>query len=188
MRARRRATLIFQADSTEAVMTGAFRILFVAFAVCSVVSSAVAGDADVLASFAGSWSGEGKFRLTTGSSPVTVSCAMDADASPTSLSMDGKCRGMVVVSRKIGVTLKADGAGFSGSYVGSTTGPAGLSGALTGDAFDLSIRWAKAVNGDREAQMKVEKIGENGMKLTTVDVDPKTGEQVVTCEISLLRS
>ena len=36
--------------------------------------------------------------------------------------------------------------------------------------------------------MTVQKVGENGMKLTTVDVDPKTGVQVVTCEISLSRS
>ena len=169
-------------------MTRAFRILLAVLAFCALVAPAIAGDADVLASFAGSWSGKGKFRLTTGSSPVTVSCALDADASPTSLSLDGKCRGMVVVSRRIGVKLKAAGAGFSGSYVGSTTGPAGLSGSLSGNAFDLSIRWAKAVNGDREAQMRVQKVGENGMKLTTVDVDPKTGKQVVTCEISLSRS
>jgi hypothetical protein len=169
-------------------MTRAFGILLAGAAFLAFASPSAAGDAEILASFAGSWSGKGKFRLTTGSSPVTVSCAMDASASPTSLSMDGKCRGMVVVSRKIGVTLKADGAGFSGSYVGSTTGPAGLSGALSGNAFDLSIRWAKAVNGDREAQMRVQKVGENGMKLTTVDVDPKTGEQVVTCEINLSRS
>ncbi len=168
-------------------MTKVFGIL-IAAALCGIAAPSVADDAELLASFAGSWSGKGKFRLTTGSSPVTVSCAMDAKASPTSLSLDGKCRGMAVVSRKIGVTLKADGTGFSGSYVGSTTGPAGLSGSLTGSAFDLSIRWAKAVNGDREAQMKVQKVGENGMKLTTVDVDPKTGKQVVTCEINLSRS
>jgi len=168
-------------------MTKAFRFLPAVVAFCALCSPAAAGDADMLASFAGSWSGKGKFRLTTGSSPVTVSCALDADTSPTSLSLDGKCRGMVVVSRKFGVKLTANGAGFSGSYVGSTTGPAGLSGALSGDAFDLSIRWAKAVNGDRDAQMRVQKVGENRMKLTTIDVDPKTGKQVVTCEIDLSR-
>jgi hypothetical protein len=156
-------------------------------AVCS-AAPAVADDSAVLASFAGNWAGNGKFRITTGSSPVAVTCAFDATTSATSLSLDGRCRGMVVVSRKIGVTLKADGTGFSGSYVGSTTGPAGLTGALSGDAFDLSIRWAKAVNGDREAQMKVQKVGENGMKFVTVDVDPKTGQRVVTCEISLRRT
>lgn len=168
-------------------MTRAFGVLTAA-ALCVSSVPAFADDAAFLASFAGSWSGKGKFRITTGSSPVTVSCAMDASASATSLSLDGKCRGMVVVSRKIGVTLKTSGEGVSGSYVGSTTGPAGLSGARQGNAFDLSIRWAKVVNGDRNAKMKVEKVGERAMKLTTIDVDPKTGKTVVTGEIDLTRS
>ena len=71
-------------------MTKAFRFLPAVVAFCALCSPAAAGDADMLASFAGSWSGKGKFRLTTGSSPVTVSCALDADTSPTSLSLDGK--------------------------------------------------------------------------------------------------
>lgn len=167
-------------------MTKAFGSL-VALALSVSVSPAVADDAEFLASFAGSWSGKGKFRVSTGSSPMPVSCAFDAKTSATSLSLDGKCRGMVVVSRRIGVTLKTDGQGVSGSYVGSTTGPAGLSGSREGSAFDLLIRWAKAVNGDREAQMRVEKVGESGMKLTTTDVDPKTGESIVTGEIDLSR-
>lgn len=33
--------------------------------------------------------------------------------------------------------------------------------------------------------MKVQKVGENGMKLTTVDVDPKTGEQRYRRDIAL---
>jgi hypothetical protein len=167
-------------------MTRAFGILTAAL--CVSAFPALADDSAFLASFAGSWSGKGKFRITTGSSPVTVSCAMDASASATSLSLDGKCRGMVVASRRIGVTLKTDGQAVSGSYVGSTTGPAGLSGARRGNAFDLSIRWAKTVNGDRSAKMKVEKVGERAMKLTTIDVDPKTGEAIVTGEIDLTRS
>lgn len=168
-------------------MTKAFGILLAA-AVTASASPALADDEAFLASFAGSWSGKGEFRITAGSSPMSVACAFDAATSPTNLSLDGKCRGMVVVSRRIGVKLKTDGEGVSGSYVGSTTGSAGLSGRRTGTAFDLSIRWAKSVNGDREAQMKVEKVGEDGMKLTTTDVDPKTGRTVVTGRIDLSRS
>lgn len=168
-------------------MTKALGML-VAAALCPSVSPAFADDAAFLASFAGSWSGKGKFRISAGASPMPVSCSFDAQTSATSLSLDGKCRGMMVVSRKIGVTLKTNGDGVSGSYIGSTTGPAGLSGRRQGSAFDLLIRWAKAVNGDREAQMTVEKVGEDGMKLTTTDVDPKTGQAVVTGEIDLNRS
>lgn len=134
-------------------MTKAFGILLAA-AVTASALPALADDEAFLASFAGSWSGKGEFRITAGSSPMSVACAFDAATSPTSLSLDGKCRGMVVVSRRIGVKLKTDGEGVSGSYVGSTTGSAGLSGRRTGTAFDLSIRWAKSVNGDREAQSR----------------------------------
>lgn len=167
-------------------MTKVFGMLVAAS--CVSVPPAFADDATFLASFAGSWSGKGEFRVSAGSSPVPVSCSFDAETSPTSLSLDGKCRAMVVMSRKIGVMLKTDGDGVSGSYIGSTTGPAGLSGRREGSAFDLSIRWAKTVNGDREAQMKVEKIGEDGMKLITTDVNPETGQAVVTGEIDLRRS
>lgn len=167
-------------------MTKVFGILAAA-AFCVSASPVIADDAEFLASFAGSWNGKGKFRISAGSSPMSVSCSFDAETSATSLSLDGKCRGMVVMSRKIGVTLETNGEGVSGSYVGSTTGPAGLSGRREGSAFDLSIRWAKAVNGDREAQMKVEKVGEDGMKLITTDIDPETGQAVVTGEITLSR-
>jgi len=166
-------------------MTKALGMLIAAF--CVSLSPACADDAALLASFAGSWSGKGEFRVSAGAAPVPVSCSFDAETSATSLSLDGKCRAMVVMSRKIGVMLKADGEGVSGSYIGSSTGPAGLSGKREGSAFDLSIRWAKAVNGDREAQMKVEKVGEDGMKLITTDVDPETGQPVVTGEITLSR-
>jgi hypothetical protein len=161
--------------------------VLLAAAFSSLVSAAHADDAAFLASFEGSWSGKGRFRISTTSSPMPVSCSFEAATSATSLSLDGKCRGMVVVSRRIAVMLNTDGGAVSGAYVGSTTGPAGLSGARQGDAFDLSIRWAKPVNGDQEANMKVEKVGDDGMKLVTTDVNPNTGKGVVTGEIVLSR-
>jgi hypothetical protein len=92
------------------------------------------------------------------------------------------------VSRAIGADLKANGAKYSGSYIGAGTGTAGLSGSRSGNAINLGIRWAKDVNGDRNARMTVEKVGDNGMRLTTVDVDPATGKNVVTSQINLRRS
>ncbi|TIP80689.1 MAG: hypothetical protein E5X63_30530, partial [Mesorhizobium sp.] len=60
-------------------------------------------------------------------------------------------------------------------------------GRRSGNAINLGIRWAKEVNGDRTAQMTVEKSGEDGMRLTVIDVDPKTGERVMTSRIDLRR-
>jgi hypothetical protein len=95
---------------------------------------------------------------------------------------------MVVVTRAISADLKANGQRYTGSYVGAGTGTAGLSGARKGSAINLGISWAREVNGDRQARMTVQKVGDNGMKLTTVDVDPATGKNVVTSQIDLRRS
>ncbi len=43
-------------------------------------------------------------------------------------------------------------------------------------------------DGDRSARLTIEKIGSDGMRLTTVDTDPKTGKSVVTSQIDLQRS
>lgn len=151
-------------------------------------SAASADEAAFLNSLDGNWSGKGTVKVRTDSSPINVTCKFDSDATASSLSLDGNCRGLVLVSRAIGADLKANGTKYSGSYIGAGTGTAGLSGSRTGNAINLGIRWAKEVNGDRNARMTVEKVGDNGMKLTTVDVDPKTGESVVTSQINLRRS
>jgi hypothetical protein len=151
-------------------------------------SAAQASDADFLESLDGNWTGKGTVKVRTDSSPVSVTCKFSSDSTASSLSLDGNCRGMVVVSRAISANLKANGQKYAGSYVGAGTGTAGLSGARKGNAINLGIRWAKEVNGDRQARMTVEKVGDSGMRLTTVDVDPKTGKNVVTSQINLRRS
>ena len=151
-------------------------------------SAAQAGEADFLQSLDGSWTGKGTVKVRTDSSPVSVTCKFSSDSTANSLSLDGNCRGMVIVSRAISANLKANGRKYAGSYVGAGSGTAGLSGARKGNAINLGISWAREVNGDREARMTVEKVGEQGMRLTTVDQDPKTGKNVVTSRIDLRRS
>ena len=162
--------------------------VIIAATVALTASAAQANEAEFLNSLEGSWSGKGTVKVRTNSSPVNVSCSFDSDASDTSLSLDGKCRGMIIISRAIGADLKANGTKYSGSYTGAGTGTAGLSGSRNGNAINLGIKWAKEVNGDRTAQMTVEKVGDNGMKLTTIDEDPETGKSVVTSQINLRRS
>lgn len=149
---------------------------------------APSGEAAFLKSLQGSWTGNGTVKVRTDSSPVNVTCKFNSNAGANALSLDGNCRGMVIVSRAISADLKANGGKYAGSYVGAGTGTAGLSGRRSGNAINLGIRWAKEVNGDRKAQMTVEKVGSNGMRLTTIDVDPKTGKNVVTSQINLRRS
>lgn len=161
--------------------------MFLAASALSIGTAAHASEAAFLQSLDGKWSGKGTVKVRTNSSPVNVTCKFDSDATETSLSLDGNCRGLVIVSRAIGADLKANGSKYSGSYVGAGTGTAGLSGTRSGNAINLDIAWAKEVNGDRKAQMTVEKVGDNGMRLTTIDVDPETGKNVVTSRINLRR-
>lgn len=150
--------------------------------------SALADEGRYLRSLGGSWSGTGTVLVRTSSSPVTVTCHFTSNASASSLALDGKCRGLLVISRSIGSRLKSSGGKYSGTYTGSSSGVAQLTGTRRGNALNLAIRWAKNVNGDRSAQLTLEKVGTDGMKLSTTDIDPKTGKAVTTSEINLRRS
>ena len=162
-------------------------ISFAALTVLSLNSSALSQEAAFLKSVAGNWSGDGTVKVKTDSSPINVTCKFKSGSTDASLTLDGNCRGLLIVSRDISADLKVNDGKYSGSYVGAGTGTAGLNGKRSGDTIALSIRWAKEVNGDRSAQMSIEKLGENGMRLTTVDTDAETGKKVVTSQINLRR-
>ncbi|MDG4881171.1 hypothetical protein [Mesorhizobium sp. WSM4884] len=151
-------------------------------------TDARADDADFLRSFQGSFAGSGTLKVSANAPTVNISCTFKSGATSTSLSLDGKCRGLILMTREISADLKATGGGFSGVYIGSRTGPAQLNGSRSGNALNLGIRWAKEVNGDRKAQLTVAKTGSDGMRLTVTDTDPKTGKTMVTSRIDLKRS
>jgi hypothetical protein len=168
-------------------MTGHLaRLLAVASVLC-LSGVAHAADAEFLKSLDGKWAGKGAVKPEADSPPISVNCKFTSDTTDTSMSLDGKCTGLVVISRAIGANLRTDGKSYTGTYVGSSTGPAGLVGKRSGNALNLGIRWAKEVNGDRAARLRLEKIGDNGMRLTTTDTDPWTGEKIVISEINLRR-
>ncbi|WP_027687029.1 hypothetical protein [Rhizobium leguminosarum] len=151
-------------------------------------SIAHADEAPFLKSLAGSWKGKGTVKVRVNAPTINVTCRFTSDTTAASLSLDGKCTSLAIFSRVISADLKATGSRYSGSYVGAGTGTAGLGGQRAGDTINLGITWAKEVNGDRKAQMTIEKVGASGMRLTTVDTDPKTGKAVVTSRIDLRRS
>ncbi|MES0111781.1 hypothetical protein [Mesorhizobium sp. M0013] len=156
---------------------------------CLLTASAAAhaDEANFLSSLQGNFSGKGTVKVTTDAPTVNVSCTFNSDATSSSLSLDGNCRGLVVVTRAISANLKARGAKYTGVYVGSRTGPAQLAGSRSGNALSRGLSWAAEVNGDRKAWLTVEKTSGDGMRLTVTDVDPKTGKNVVTSRIDLKR-
>ena len=161
--------------------------LFLSASVLSFGAVAHAGEAEFLKTLDGNWSGKGTVKVRVNSFPMKVSCKFSSDTTDRSLSLDGNCTGLFGFSRAISAIIVTNGSTYNGSYVGAGTGTAGLNGKRSGNAITLGIRWAKVVNGDRDAKMTIEKIGSNGMRLTTVDADLKTGKSVVTSQIDLLR-
>ena len=161
--------------------------LFLSAVVLSYGAVGHAGEAEFLKSVDGKWSGKGTVKVRVNSFPMNISCKFTSDATDNSLSLQGKCTGLMGLSRAIGADLRTNGSTYSGSYRGAGTGIAGLNGKRSGNAIKLAILWAKEVNGDRSARMTIEKIGSNGMRLTTIDTDPKTGKGIVTSQINLRR-
>ena len=152
------------------------------------VGTARGDESTFLRSLEGNWSGTGTVTVRADSLPMKVACRFKSDTTARSLELDGRCTSLAIFSRVIAADLEARGANYSGSYVGAGSGTAGLTGKRSGNAINLGIRWAKNVNGDRTARMKIEKVGEAGLRLTTVDIHPTTGKSIVTSRIDLQRS
>ena len=147
----------------------------------------LASEANFLRTIEGDYTGKGTVKLRTNRKPIGVRCKFRSSSTPTRLSLNGSCTGLLVISRKISASLSVSGSRYRGTYVGAGTGPASLSGKRRGSALTLNVRWAKEVNGDRDATLTVRKVGVKGLTLTTVDRDPKTGKLITTSEIVLTR-
>jgi hypothetical protein len=162
---------------------------FLTFAAISMLmaSNALATEAPFLTSLAGSWSGAGMMKRTTGSSPIKLDCSFQSTAKGEALSMNGKCRGLLVVSRAVSAQLTANGNRYAGRYIGPSGGVSALNGGRSGDAINLSVRWSRIINGDRNADMVIQRVGANAIRIRTTDRDPASGQQVITSEINLRR-
>ncbi|WP_411034054.1 hypothetical protein [Shinella sp. BYT-45] len=149
--------------------------------------AAQASEEQFLNTLEGQYEGQGRVRLRTDKAPIDVSCTFNSETSSGSLSLNGRCRGLLVVSRAVGADLQIKGNTYRGSYLGAGSGPASLSGKRKGNTLNLTIRWAKEINGDRRANLSVAKVGDSGLTLTTTDKDPASGKTIVTSEIVLQR-
>ncbi len=145
-----------------------------------------AAEADYLKSISGSWNGKGTVLTKIGGSKVNVSCSLQVGSTTTSLSMKGRCRGLLV-SRGFSANVKTSGSRYSGTYLGPSGQPSRLSGSRRGDNVNLAVTWARVVNGDRNASMTIEKLGANGLRLRTIDKDVATGRSVATSSIEFTR-
>lgn len=158
------------------------------FALASVQPLTVAAaEFDFLKSLSGNWNGAGTVLTRIGSNPINVNCSFATTAGASDFSMKGNCRGLLVIRRAVSADLTVSGDRYTGTYVGPSGLPSALSGSRRGNAINLSVRWPRPVNGDRNANMTIEKVGAEGLRLRTIDRDPTTGKTVVTSSIDLQR-
>lgn len=120
--------------------------------------------------FEGSWRGSGTVQENFESSTHNISCKMSGQGQGTAIKVDGSCRAALIFTRQIGASVRFDPASglYTGTYIGSPTGPAALSGKREGDTINLKVTWAKPVNGDREAQMTIVNTG-SGLRIVMTD-------------------
>jgi len=166
------------------------RALSAAAFICTSIfaTGANASEEDFLKSIEGQWSGGGQVLTKLGGQNVNVSCQMKSDANSSSFSMDGTCRAMVVVTRSFTAKVAASGTRYSGNYIGNSGKPSKLAGARQGNTISLDVTWANEIYGDRSARMTIQKVGNDGLRIRTIDRDPQSGKSVVTTQLDLRRS
>ena len=136
--------------------------VFLAIALSSALfmSTAQAAPKSFFDNLAGIWSGAGKAYVTK-YGEISAKCRVAINGTAAKLAMKGSCR-MLVFRQALGLSIRrAGGNNYVGTYTGSKTGPAKLEGTLSGDRLVLNIKWGGLVNGDRTAQMVLERTGPN---------------------------
>jgi hypothetical protein len=144
--------------------------IFLATALSSalLVSNAHAASSNFFNNLSGTWSGSGKAYLSK-YGEISAKCRVAITGAETRVAMNGSC-GMLVFQRALGLSIRNTGGNrYVGTYTGSSTGPAKLVGTLRGDRLLMTINWGGLVNGDRTAQMVLERTGPNSFAQTVND-------------------
>jgi hypothetical protein len=148
----------------------AIKPIFLSAALASIllVAPAVAAPNAFFDNLHGSWSGAGKAYVKK-YGDISASCKVSISGTEASLIMDGSC-GMFVFRQALGFSIRNVGGNrFVGTYTGSKTGPAKLEGTLRGNRLVMTIKWGGPVNGDRTAEMVLERTGPDTFAQTVND-------------------
>jgi hypothetical protein len=124
------------------------------------ISTANAAQNTFFDNLSGSWSGSGNAYVKK-YGDISAKCQVAITGAETQVAMKGSC-GMLVFRQALGLSIRnAGGNKYVGTYTGSKTGPAKLAGTLQGDRLMMTITWGGLVNGDRKAQMVLQRTGPN---------------------------
>jgi hypothetical protein len=144
--------------------------VFFAAALCGalLIPAAQAAPSNFFNNLSGSWFGSGQAYVTK-YGDISANCRVAVNGAETKVAMKGSC-GMLVFRQALGLSIRSAGGNrYVGTYTGSSTGPAKLEGTLRGDRLVMTIRWGGLVNGDRTAQMVLQRTGPNSFAQTVND-------------------
>ena len=172
-------------------MTFSPRVAVLAFALGALTmpGAALSAEDEFLNRFEGSFSGTGLVQRNAQEDPSQVTCTLNGQPSANAVSMSGEC-GAFIFSKRISADLTFDpGSGrYSGTYVGSSIGPAGLSGKRSGDSVVLTITWPQPVNGDTKATMTIRNSGNGQLAITVTDEVEPGGRSADVTQLALNQS
>ena len=151
--------------------------------------AAFSAEEEFLNRFEGSFSGTGVVQRNAQEDPSQVTCTLNGQPSANAVSMSGKC-GAFIFSKRISADLQYDESSgrYSGTYVGSSIGPAGLSGKRSGDSVVLTITWPQPVNGDTKATMTIRNSGNGQLAITVTDEVEPGGPTAQVTQLALNQS
>lgn len=135
-------------------------VLAAALSGALIISTAQAASNSFFDGLSGTWSGSGKAYVTK-FGEISAKCRVATSGTAAKLAMGGSCR-ILLFRQALGLSIRNVGGNkYVGTYTGSKTGPARLEGTLRGNRLVLNIKWGGLVNGDRTAQMVLERTGPN---------------------------
>lgn len=154
----------------------------------ALIFSAGAGvSAQPIGDITGQWKGSGFVQKDEKANKMNVRCEVTGDQTGENLAFDGKCRAMLVLSRDIGADIVRQGDAYTGTYVGSLSGPAKLDGTrVSPDRIELEMTFQRVVNGDDKAVMTIETSGDNQFSIITRD-RMNNGETITTSSVTFQR-
>lgn len=153
----------------------------------ALVTPPLASETLDIADISGAWEGEGFVQRDDRSEPVKVRCSIEGRQSEVQIGFEGSCRAMLIMKRDIGADIVLRDGQFVGTYKGSRVGIADLNGTMTApNQLDLTMTFPRAVNGDDQATMRIERPDEGTFKVTTVD-RMESGVDVTTAQITFER-
>jgi hypothetical protein len=150
--------------------------------------TAQAAEADFFNRFAGSFSGSGQVQRNATENPNQVQCTLTGQPASNGVSIAGEC-GAFIFSKQIRADISYDpGSGrYSGVYIGSSIGPASLSGTRKGDRVVLTITWPQPVNGDTKATMTIHNSGNGQLGITITDKVAPGGPSTQVTNLALAK-